>query len=134
MSNVRSRTSVRNKASKDAIGLRLPVRILTARMTREAGRIGLLVAAGFFGLCCLSQAIFAQGNTVSLSDFGAVGDGVADDGPALQAALDSLAANGGGTLLVPAGKYAIATPVSVNFSGAGPSISIKGVESSTQVD
>ena len=110
------------------------MRILTAGVYRAVGRIGLLVAAGFVGLCCLAQGVLAQSTTVNLSDFGAVGDGVADDGPALQAALDSLAANGGGTLLVPAGKYAIATPVSVDFSGPESSILIKGVESSTQVD
>ncbi|HEX8352419.1 MAG TPA: glycosyl hydrolase family 28-related protein, partial [Pyrinomonadaceae bacterium] len=47
--------------------------------------------------------------TLVLTDFGAAGDGVTDDGPALQAALDALAAAGGGTLLVPAGRYAIVT-------------------------
>jgi len=36
---------------------------------------------------------------------GAVGDGVADDRPALQAAIDWLASEGGGTLMVPVGTY-----------------------------
>lgn len=122
------------KANNDAIGLRLSVQILTSTVARAAGRMGILVAAGFFSLCCFAQEVYAQSSTVSLSDFGAVGDGIANDGPALQAALDSLADNGGGTLLVPAGKYAIMTPVSVNFSGPESSILIKGIESSTQVD
>src|SRR5215204_1003383 len=58
----------------------------------------------------------ATGNFV-LTEFGAAGDGVTDDGPALQAALDALAEAGGGTLLVPAGRYAIVTPVSKDFGG-----------------
>jgi hypothetical protein len=68
-----------------------------------------------------------------LRDFGAVGDGVADDGPAFQSALDALAAAGGGTLFVPEGKYAIVTPVAKDFNGVASSITIIGVESLTPV-
>jgi hypothetical protein len=64
-----------------------------------------------------------------LTSFGAVGDGVTDDGPALQMALDALAQSGGGTLFVPAGHYVIATPVVKNFSGLAESVNIVGVES-----
>lgn len=64
--------------------------------------------------------------SVSLTDFGAIGDGITDDGPALQAALDALALAGGGTLNVPAGRYAIITPVAKNFSGLAQSITILG--------
>src|SRR6266540_6229364 len=56
-------------------------------------------------------------NVFSLADFGAVGDGVTDDGPALQRALDALGESGGGTLLVPAGRYAITTSVAKDFTG-----------------
>ena len=67
---------------------------------------------------------------LNLSDFGAVGDGVADDGPAFQSALDALADAGGGTLLVPAGSYLINTPVIKDFSGVpGGSVIIQGVPS-----
>ncbi|PYS37200.1 MAG: hypothetical protein DMF71_19020 [Acidobacteria bacterium] len=79
------------------------------------------------------QLASAQTNPLNLRDFGAAGDGMADDGPALQAALDALAAAGGGTLFVPAGRYAIITPVAKDFGGAS-SITILGVESSTPVD
>jgi hypothetical protein len=72
--------------------------------------------------------------TVSLTDFGAVGNGVADDGPALQAALNSLSAAGGGTLIVPPGTYAIATPVSKDFSGLTAAITIQGQPSATMLD
>ena len=76
----------------------------------------------------------AQGSpqTFVLTDFGAVGDGVTDAGPALQAALDALAAAGGGTLIVPAGRYAIVTPVSKNFGGLTTPIDISGVPSNTE--
>ncbi len=42
--------------------------------------------------------------------FGAVGDGVADDGSAIQSAAKALSANRSGTLLFPAGIYRHATP------------------------
>lgn len=74
-------------------------------------------------------------NTFDLRAFGAVGDGVANDGPALQNALSAIASAGGGTLVVPAGRYAIITPVSQDFSVYWPtpeSLTIKGVASSTQ--
>jgi hypothetical protein len=57
-------------------------------------------------------------------DFGAVGNGVADDGPAIQAAVNALKASGGGTLLFGSRRYRIASPVvidnvSVVLQGAG---------------
>ena len=91
------------------------------------------------GLCLLlpifGSNAFGATNAPELNvrDFGAVADGVANDGPAFQAALDALAAAGGGTLYVPEGKYAIASPVTKNFAGLASSITIKGVESLTPV-
>ena len=66
-----------------------------------------------------------------LRDFGATGDGVTNDGPALQAALNALAQAGGGTLQIPAGRYAIITPVAKDFSGLASSVRISGVISDT---
>ena len=43
--------------------------------------------------------------SVSVKDFGAVGDGVADDRVAIQAAIDAVSAAGGGTVYVPTGTY-----------------------------
>ncbi|HVF42488.1 MAG TPA: carboxypeptidase regulatory-like domain-containing protein, partial [Pyrinomonadaceae bacterium] len=71
--------------------------------------------------------------SLNLKDFGAAGDGVTDDGPALQAALDALAAAGGGTLFVPEGRYAVLTPVAKSFAGTGASVTIQGVPSGTTV-
>jgi hypothetical protein len=80
-----------------------------------------------------SRSHSPESEPLNLRDFGAVGDGVADDGPAFQSALDALAAAGGGTLFIPEGKYAIATPVAKNFTGLASSITIIGVESLTPV-
>jgi Calx-beta domain-containing protein/carboxypeptidase family protein/pectate lyase-like protein/uncharacterized protein DUF4214 len=71
--------------------------------------------------------------TLNLRDFGATGNGTTNDGPALQAALDALANAGGGTLFVPAGRYAIVTSVFKDFSGLAQNVTIQGVESSTPV-
>jgi hypothetical protein len=72
--------------------------------------------------------------TFNLADFGAVGDGQTDDGPALQAALDAVVAAGGGTLLVPAGRYAIVTPVGIaGPAGLQGSLVIRGVASATPI-
>ena len=86
----------------------------------------LLTLLAIVVLC--ASAVEAQNGIVSLSDYEAVGDGVADDGPALQRALDALAKAGGGTLFVPAGVYLIRTPVVKDFAGA--SVYIQGVPSS----
>ncbi|HVF45591.1 MAG TPA: carboxypeptidase regulatory-like domain-containing protein, partial [Pyrinomonadaceae bacterium] len=71
--------------------------------------------------------------SLNLKDFGAVGDGVTDDSPALQAALDALYAAGGGTLFVPEGRYAIFTTVAKDFTGLNASVTISGVPSNTPV-
>ena len=53
--------------------------------------------------------------TVSVKDFGAVGDGVADDTAAIQAAIDALAGTGadgdGGVVYLPTGEYKITSSV-----------------------
>ncbi len=61
----------------------------------------LVAAAAQFVLaaCVLSAA------SVSVRDFGAKGDGIAKDTAALQKAIDEAERQGGGTVLVPAGKY-----------------------------
>ena len=77
------------------------------------------------------QAVSNQ-TSINLADYGAVGDGVADDGPALQSALDDLNALGGGTLQVPAGRYRLVTPVAEYFQ-SGLSATIQGVPSNTPI-
>ena len=43
-------------------------------------------------------------STYTVLDFGAVGDGQANDAAAIQRAIDACTASGGGTVLLPAGK------------------------------
>jgi hypothetical protein len=73
----------------------------------------------------VAEAVF------NFAEFGAVGDGITDNGPALQAALNAIGAAGGGILFVPAGRYAISTPVQKNFAGLASSLTILGVASLT---
>jgi len=54
--------------------------------------------------------------TVSVQDFGAVGDGTTDDTAAIQAAINALSAAGvGGTVLLPAGAYKITQNLSITW-------------------
>ena len=53
--------------------------------------------------------------TVSVTDFGAVGDGVTDDQPAVTAAIAALFASGGNTLYFPDGTYYFAAPVTITY-------------------
>ena len=61
------------------------------------------------GTAYLSQTVAAKlQQTVSVKDFGAVGDGVTDDYAAFQAAVDSLSASNsdiGGLIIIPSGTY-----------------------------
>ncbi len=49
----------------------------------------------------------------SVKDYGAVGEGVADDTASFQAALDAAGAAGGGIVVAPRGNYLIATHLSI---------------------
>jgi len=55
--------------------------------------------------------------TVSVEDFGAVGDGSTDDYAAIQAAIDAVSAAGGGEVLFAAKEYAIETKLLVQTDG-----------------
>jgi hypothetical protein len=68
--------------------------------------------------------IHTMSSQTSVTDFGAVGDGVADDTAAFQAALNS-----GGSFVVPSGTYLVGElDVNENFDliGAGNDVVIKG--------
>jgi hypothetical protein len=79
-----------------------------------------LILAGVVSAAGAQQAAPARG-TRSVADFGAVGDGKTDDTGAFQRAMDAVAAEGGGVVSVPAGRYLIAThlviPRSVTLEG-----------------
>lgn len=54
--------------------------------------------------------------SVSVLDFGAVGDGVADDTAAIQAAINSELTASGGSLYLPDGTYLISSALTIPFS------------------
>jgi hypothetical protein len=86
----------------------------------------------------LTKATYSmiEGATANVLDFGAVGDGIADDSAAIQAAVNSFTASGlGGEIFFPKGNYKINTritvPVIVNeLSG----ISFVGVGFGSQIE
>src|SRR5512140_1006039 len=59
---------------------------------------------------------------VTAAPYSAKADGTTDDGPAIQSALDAVAALRGGTVYLPAGRYRVAThltvPANVTLKGA----------------
>lgn len=66
-------------------------------------------------------------DSVSVKDFGAIGNGIADDSVAVQLAYDRVAAAGGGDLFFPRGTYRIAlnmTSRNVHIRGAGRGVTI----------
>ncbi len=52
----------------------------------------------------------------NILDFGAVGDGITDDSQAIQKAIDTCSANGGGTVLIPSGYVFLAGPFDLKSS------------------
>ncbi|MCX4450724.1 right-handed parallel beta-helix repeat-containing protein [Streptomyces sp. NBC_01789] len=54
-------------------------------------------------------ATFPRAHIYNVVDRGAVGNGVADDAPSIQSALNAARDAGGGTVLIPAGTYKLAT-------------------------
>ena len=112
------------------------------RLVRLPLSVALIIFSGFTASAKITavsksqatppRAVASSEVILNLSDFGAAGDGVANDGPALQAALDALGNAGGGTLLIPAGSYLISTPVVKDFSEVeAADIKIQGIPSTT---
>jgi polygalacturonase len=60
-----------------------------------------------FSLLFLALTALASAASYNVRDFGATGDGTTKDTRAFQKALDTCAVNGGGDVVVPAGKYLI---------------------------
>lgn len=61
-----------------------------------------LAIIAFLALCAQGET---AGSPVSARDFGALGDGVALDTPAINAAIEAVADAGGGEVVLPAGDY-----------------------------
>jgi hypothetical protein len=72
-----------------------------------------------------------SGVTQSVTEQGAVGDGVTDDTAAIQAAIDAVASAGGGTVLLPPGVFLVSDTITlasgVTLQGSGvPSTILRG--------
>lgn len=64
----------------------------------------------------LTKATYSmiEGAPANVRDYGAVGDGIANDSAAIQAAVDAVAAAGGGSVWLPAGTYLLnSAPVAI---------------------
>lgn len=70
------------------------------------------------GLSPTLGALVRDLTTVSVKDFGAVGDGVADDRPAIQAAIDFVADQpNGGFVIIPVGVYRMTVRITPDGTG-----------------
>lgn len=77
--------------------------------------------------------VLLTSRSVHVRQFGALGNGITDDRPAIQAAIDAIASAGGGAVHIPPGTYAVTRdPVTASavvlrdnviLEGAGPNIS-----------
>ena len=78
-----------------------------------------------------SQNISTTTVAFRVVDFGAVGDGTADDAPAIQAALDAAVSSGGGRVHLPVGEYKLQNRLTlgdgIDLVGDGPQSVLKPV-------
>lgn len=96
--------------------------------TGPTGKLWLKTTAPDTGWSQIQQSF----NWYSVRDFGAVGNGIADDTAAFQGVINACAAAGGGVVYVPSGTYAITQitisgQASVQLMGAGMSSIVKWV-------
>lgn len=74
----------------------------------------------------IQEIAFKAGQTISVKDFGASGNNVADDTTAFQAALTYLQSIGGGSLYIPKGIYKLTSQLTFTFANAANSLHIYG--------
>lgn len=75
-----------------------------------------------------------EDSVFNVKDFGAVGNGVANDRSAIKATIDAAAANGGGTVLFPAGTYLISgTQTTVQIPELNASIQYAATANDAQI-
>jgi hypothetical protein len=75
----------------------------------------------------LTKATYSliDGAPYNVLDYGAVGNGIANDTAAIQSAINAIFAAGGGTLFFPAGTYLVST-LALNWGTAATSIIFRG--------
>jgi len=65
--------------------------------------------------------------TVSVKDFGAMGNGIADDTTAIQKAIDAVTRSGGGVVFFPSGTYKVSlNPATSHAITIGPKLTFRG--------
>lgn len=84
----------------------------TSSVVGERAGSGRFAASALRSYALTGVSSYALSGLISVKDFGAKGDNTTDDTAAFNAALASVAATGGGKLLIPAGDYLITTPLS----------------------
>lgn len=83
-----------------------------------------LIAFKAFGTGAVTRTVNSKlGDIISVKDFGAVGDGIVDDTAAIQAAIDSVPADGG-IVYIPAGRYKVTSTIRVG-NGSNTAVSTK---------
>lgn len=77
--------------------------------------LSLLCGAAALAMSLLTVACTSAGHSTvyNVMDYGAAGDGSTDDAAAIQKAIDECSSNGGGTVVLPAGKVFMAGPVAM---------------------
>jgi polygalacturonase len=94
------------------------IKPLHSRTPRPAQTLICAAVLLFLAACSRSSLELEKMNpsaVVDVATFGAKGDGVTDDTKALQDAIDKVAAGGGGTVVIPPGKYMINTDTSLKL-------------------
>ena len=81
-----------------------------------------LITVLFLAVCTRVQGAVELQDRISVSAFGAKGNGICDDTSAIQKALDAAAQSGGGAVVVPSGTFVITAPVSL-----GANCTLEGV-------
>jgi len=79
----------------------------------------------------LAKALNTINGTVNVKDFGAVGDGVADDTAAIQAAISG--ASPWGTIFIPEGVYRVTSTITLPASSGLNGLQIKGIGNGTVI-
>ncbi|RFA22547.1 right-handed parallel beta-helix repeat-containing protein [Subtercola boreus] len=109
------------------------VELIAAELTRRALLTGAVSGAAAPGMMTGAprQSVAVPEQLVfNVSDYGAVGDGVQDDLPAIKAAIAAAVADGGGTVWFPVGVYSISAAIgdtgrgftSITLAGAGSQV------------
>ncbi|WP_175999332.1 phage tail fiber protein [Burkholderia stabilis] len=95
--------------AKDQVTIDAAKRVAEQISSGASGAMGTFIQDGAGAVPRTFQSKMRE--TVSVTDYGAIGDGIADDTAAIKEAITYLASVGGGTLLFPRGVYKITSTI-----------------------